>query len=378
MTQDDKVVNTQQKPVTIEYVDLIDESKRLQVLAWIEEAFGNHPTALGIILIKDIPHYENLRQTLLPMASKLARLPQSELEELEDPESSYMFGWSHGKEIMKSDGRPDFAKGSFYANPVQVEQELRDLDPEIVQRYPEYCHPNLWPQSLPQLKPAMLDLCNSMLRVAGEVAILCDQFLSKQILKQQSQSRCSLQSIVGNTKCLKARLLHYFPQSDQSSTCKSSALNDDLCGWHVDHSCLTVLTAPMIMKDVSSTSFLRDCTSNTCNDSNDDGQEIELKGQFGGGLHIRNRDNQIVRVQIPTNCMAIQTGEALEIMSDGTLRATPHCVSNLQVPPSCELSRDNLVRNTLALFIQPDWTQELRQGLSFAEYTQSVLKQHYK
>lgn len=49
--------------------------------------------------------------------------------------------------------------------------------------------------------------------------------------------------------------------------------------------------------------------------------------------------------------MAIQTGEALEIMSDGTLRATPHCVSNLQVPPNYDLSRDNLVRNTLALFI---------------------------
>jgi len=43
-------------------------------------------------------------------------LPQNELLALEDAPSYYSVGWSCGKE--KFLGKPDFSKGSFYANPL--------------------------------------------------------------------------------------------------------------------------------------------------------------------------------------------------------------------------------------------------------------------
>lgn len=73
-------------------------------------------TALGIILIRNVPHFSAYRVRLLPMASTLAHSPATTLAELEDEQSQYMFGWSHGKELVN--GKRDVAKGSFYANPV--------------------------------------------------------------------------------------------------------------------------------------------------------------------------------------------------------------------------------------------------------------------
>jgi hypothetical protein len=49
--------------------------------------------------------------------TRLAALPEESKKLLEDPSSKYSFGWSHGKEMLKS-GQPDVFKGSFYANPV--------------------------------------------------------------------------------------------------------------------------------------------------------------------------------------------------------------------------------------------------------------------
>ena len=101
--------------VVVDYATLADA--RCDVSAAIHEAFGNHDEALGIILIRGIPEYEQYRHRLLLLASDLAALPQEHLVKLEDPESLYAFGWSHGKEVMKDGNAVDTEKGSFYANP---------------------------------------------------------------------------------------------------------------------------------------------------------------------------------------------------------------------------------------------------------------------
>ncbi|CAN6699484.1 unnamed protein product [Malus baccata var. baccata] len=97
-------------PVTISYSELQDKDKDLSVK--IEEGFG--PNGLGILSITQVPGYSSLRGNLLHL---LANLPEEVKKELEDPHSSYNFGWSHGKEKLES-GKPDTLKGSFYANPI--------------------------------------------------------------------------------------------------------------------------------------------------------------------------------------------------------------------------------------------------------------------
>jgi hypothetical protein len=107
------------QPVTLDYAQLLDPAAELG--AAVEAAYG--PDGLGLLLVNGVPGYAEARGRLLPLASRLASLPAAALEALEDPASTFNFGWSHGKETMNG-GQPDTAKGSFYANPL-----LDTLDP---------------------------------------------------------------------------------------------------------------------------------------------------------------------------------------------------------------------------------------------------------
>lgn len=69
-------------------------------LSFMQEAFGSHSSALGILLVKNVPGYTPKRERLLMLASDLGRLSEEIKLKTVDPESKYNFGWSCGKEIM--------------------------------------------------------------------------------------------------------------------------------------------------------------------------------------------------------------------------------------------------------------------------------------
>lgn len=105
------VLSAKGEVVTLQYADLAsgkDLSK--DILA----AYG--PKGLGALTIAGIPGYAEARKALIPMSHKLAHLPDGVKAKLEHEESMYNVGWSHGKEKMGD--KPDFAKGSYYGNPV--------------------------------------------------------------------------------------------------------------------------------------------------------------------------------------------------------------------------------------------------------------------
>ena len=85
--------------LVIEYEDLVAGDVEGALL----EAFGQSPSALGIIAIRGVPGFVAARQQLLPLASRLAALPAEALCALEDPSSSFNFGWSRGKEKLDDD-----------------------------------------------------------------------------------------------------------------------------------------------------------------------------------------------------------------------------------------------------------------------------------
>lgn len=86
----------------VEYDDLVANGPSAQ--AAILRAFGDNPECMGIILVRNVPGYRDLRQKLLPLSNALVKLPQQALEDMALPEYSYQFGWSHGKE--KFGGKP--------------------------------------------------------------------------------------------------------------------------------------------------------------------------------------------------------------------------------------------------------------------------------
>jgi isopenicillin N synthase-like dioxygenase len=91
------------------------------------------------------------------------------------------------------------------------------------------------------------------------------------------------------------------------------------------------------------------------------------------GLYIRTRGGDLTKVTIPPDCLAFQTGEALELATAGKLRATPHCV---RVGGSTKTG-DVISRETFALFMQPDTDQLISASQTFGQFSKRVFDEHY-
>lgn len=91
------------------------------------------------------------------------------------------------------------------------------------------------------------------------------------------------------------------------------------------------------------------------------------------GLYIRTRGGDLTKVSIPADCLAFQTGEALELATAGKLRATPHCVRVGAAPDAEKISRE-----TFALFMQPNVDQQLSATENFGQFSKRIFDEHYK
>ncbi|CAM6129197.1 unnamed protein product [Calypogeia fissa] len=304
--------------VTLSYADLKNES--LDLSENLEVGFG--PSGLGIIAITDVPGYPQLRKKLLPLAQRVATLPEDVRKQLEDPPSRYSFGWSHGKEKLET-GRPDQLKGSFYAN---LCKDMRTTSTVLMERYPTQCRNNLWPKEhLPELESTMKELGSLIIEVGFLLAHHCDKYVSSRNPKAEVES---LQKILRRSQCHKGRLLHYFPNFDSHG-------DDDLsswCGWHRDIGSLTGLTCAMYTKG---------------------GVEVPSPDPEAG-LYIENREGKVVKAVYNADYLAFQLGETTEILSGGLFHATPHCVK----APRQEIL--GVERNSFAVFMQPQWDEPLK------------------
>ena|ERR1700730_9843424 len=90
------------------------------------------------------------------------------------------------------------------------------------------------------------------------------------------------------------------------------------------------------------------------------------------GLYIRSRGGDLTKVVIPANCLAFQTGEALELATAGKLRATPHCVRI----GLCEGS-GGVSRETFAFFMQPNTDQPLSNSETFGQFSKRIFDEHF-
>ncbi|CAK9780178.1 Clavaminate synthase-like protein [Cutaneotrichosporon oleaginosum] len=297
----------------------------------LQAGLGSQPGALGIVLIEDLPDsYPALRTRLLRHAAALAALPEPAKRRLESPETTYSFGWSHGKEVMN--GRPDTAKGSFYANPLT---DRACVSAPKRARYPEYFADNIWPDAA--FAAAFKALGALVAHVGIALADACDA---------TGLAPRPIAPLIKASQCHKARLLHYFPAPARGG--------DDACGTHIDHSLLTALCSALYLQPRG-------------------GELVPVPPPSAdAGLWIYPRGSaHAVKVQIPADCLAFQTGEALQVLSEGRLAATPHYVSG--GTGSTDVSRE-----TFAFFLQPDVDDVISaQGETFGQFTKRVLARHY-
>lgn len=300
-----------------------------------------------MIIIASLPEeYISLRERLLTFGNKFASLPESTREKYANAASKFSFGWSHGKEIMN--GKPDTLKGSFYANPILDEPSTT---PEQNLEFPEYYSHNVWPRedSLKDFEEAFKSLGSFIFRVGRQLANACQPFAASYLTNQA----ISLPDLI-SPNTTKARLLHYFPPPPIEATNDDEPF-DSWCGFHLDHSLITGLCSAMYFS------------------SKDAGESKPCSAPSSqSGLYIKTRGGSLIKTSIPSNCLAFQIGEALELATNGRLRATPHCVRVENSPGAEYISRE-----TFALFMQPDTSVRISPDETFGSFTKRVLQEHY-
>lgn len=185
-------------PVIIPYSLLLSPDETLT--PFIRRAFSSAPTALGLILISDLPpSFPALRKRLLLLSNAFAQLPEETRERYADPSTAYSYGWSQGKEVMN--GKPDTLKGSYYNNPTY------DETPGLTSDAPSF--KNIWPkdeEGCEGYEEAFKALCKLMVDVGVLVARACEEIVQE---AEGLASQKSVEELVGQSKASKARLLHY-------------------------------------------------------------------------------------------------------------------------------------------------------------------------
>jgi len=369
-------------------VSLQDLKKGTVSLDALQDAFG--PDSLGILVVKDVPpEFAGLRHHLLSYSSYLGNLPKSQLDKLENGAAKYLTGWSLGKETLKN-GQVDTLKGSFYANcAFYVDPKLscavptEQFNPD---NFPEYLSPNIWPDeaTLPGYKETFESLCRLVIDVAVLVARACDRFAEKEIAGYPNGY---LERVVSTSTTTKARLLHYFPDdptNEPAPVAMSDAEantndpdGDDWCATHLDHGCLTGLTSAMFVDESASNPTVAAPEI----DPDSAGlpplaplPELEASPDPAAGLYIKSRGGQTVQVKIPRDCIAFQTGEALERITGGRFKAVPHFVRG----PRAALAEGRIARNTLAVFTQPNLGDEvdIERHTTFGEFARGIVAQN--
>jgi len=132
--------------------------------------------------------------------------------------------------------------------------ELRDLkyiliDEELIKKFPSFCHPNIWPEEMPELEPAFLNMGRLVVDVGTLLARHVDKYVKSQLATYEEGK---LETIIKTSKTAKGRLLHYFPLKDSDLINYNESDNVDFsswCGWHNDHGSLTGLVPPMHFDD---------------------------------------------------------------------------------------------------------------------------------
>eukprot|EP00566_Odontella_aurita_P012071 CAMPEP_0113538474 /NCGR_PEP_ID=MMETSP0015_2-20120614/7381_1 /TAXON_ID=2838 /ORGANISM="Odontella" /LENGTH=482 /DNA_ID=CAMNT_0000438043 /DNA_START=186 /DNA_END=1634 /DNA_ORIENTATION=- /assembly_acc=CAM_ASM_000160 len=301
----------------IDYFDVIKEP------SMVEETLGATLTEVfrtgEMVAIRNVPGYAESAAVVLPMAHRLAHLPEEVKSSLTRPESHFQAGWNQGH-VMLNKRVNDPNKGSFYFNPVTDVPAT----PEERKMHPGVFPPNVWPteEDMPGFQDEAKSLGMIMHNALVQFAKHVDAHVHKQCGVDSSTGKSNYESpdrlfkAVRKTEKGKCRLLYYSPYKVEEAKdildkeVEKGIDNDGLMwnGWHLDSGFLTALAGDIYVNDET-------------------GDKVDCD-QDSTGLYIATHGSSGVakKVTIPADCIGIQFGEILQIASGGHVVATPHCV----------------------------------------------------
>lgn len=235
----------------------------------------------------------------------------------------------------------------------------------------------MWPHNnvIPGFKETFEDLCRLIIDTAVLVARACDKYAEKEITDYKPGY---LEHVVKTSTTTKARLLHYFPSDPADAKPEGEEMDDDWCATHLDHGCLTGLTSAMFINETRQIpavgmgyAYAPRYTMTLA--------ELEKSPDPTAGLYIKSRSGNTVQVKIPRDCIAFQTGEALERITKGKFKAVPHFVRGVRPGVADgENEGGKIARNTLAVFTQPNLDEivDSEQGITFGEFARGIVEKN--
>jgi hypothetical protein len=255
-------------------------------------------------------------------------------------------------------------KGSYYVNcnPSFAETTVQAQLAEKYPSFPEYTAANIWPpeEVLPGFEGAFRNLCLLIIDVAVLVARACDQYGKAKI---EGYKPGYLEHVVKTSHVSKARLLHYFPMPAQSAAATSGD-QDNWCATHTDHGCLTGLTSAMFVDETENPPILSGGFKTL--------PELDASPDPKAGLYIHSRSGDVVKVGVPKDCLAFQTGEALEVITKGKFKAVPHFVRG-----AAPGKGGAIARNTLAVFTQPNLWEMVDEKREFSAFAREIVERNH-
>jgi isopenicillin N synthase-like dioxygenase len=335
--QQEQAIARDMEVIAYEELEAAMQSPNPSVFNRIVKAYGY--AGLGILAVSNVPDMAVLRQRLLPLSREFAVLPDAVKAATERPDAYFQVGWSYGNEKLQGD-QVDWAKGSYYANPLADVPEPSDA--EMVKKYPSFLEPNVWPgEALPDFEPAFKDLGVRIVEVGRLVAKQCDDYIESVIPGYENGRFFKL---LTESKTAKGRLLHYYPVDEVAHLMPAATADSregdsdfsDWCGWHNDHGSLTGLVPAMYL------------------DKN--GQEVANPDK-DSGLYVRSRKGELIKVNVPKgskDVLLFQIGETAQVHSGGLLQATPHAVRGALGDGARGVSRD-----TFAVFMEPEYNGDM-------------------
>ena len=260
---------------------------------------------------------------------------------------------------------------SYYFNPLTDAPGSAEDRAKYPLSYPE----NIWPapSDVPEFEEQAKALGSLMREVVVLLAKHIDRFAASFYPDYEADY---LFNQMATTEKAKGRLLYYFPLS--AAEIAEGVSEDSWIGWHNDSGFLTALAGDMYVDEAT-------------------GEQVPCPDPEAG-LYVTTRDGTSTKVNIPSECMAVQIGECVQIITGGKIVATPHCVKGAKVAgvgrisfplfidtaPNVELkmpldcTRDDVFAAAIPNDKVPALDSRWKNGQSFGEFLDATFNVYYK
>jgi isopenicillin N synthase-like dioxygenase len=322
--------------VSLDDIRSSDPARRARAAEALKVGFGT----FGLVYVSDHGLTPAEQDRFYDSFHRLTKKPESEKQKWARADLWYQRGWTppNTEKAVAAEGQPDFKECWFNA-PMAYDEAATKVHPELYA-------PNVWPEGDDEFREVYTKM-GKLLHLVGETLLVG-------VAQAYGLGEQSLVDLVQGAPHV-FRALRYLPLNEAQATARILWGEE-----HTDFNLLTILPGGRFL----------DLQEKPC-----------AKPDDASGLFLRTRpsaehpNGQLVPGVAPPGCMVAQVGQQLEILTGGTLIATPHVITAPKVPGYSRLSSAHFVHLHTDVVLQP--IAPFRTPETIAAYRPPVLTSTY-